>query len=262
MLNTLRKFETPIFFAVLLLANYALIALIMAEVLPTGVFGLGRFYLMGLVLFSIVFLARGIGGVLELLRPLTRWRLDWRWFAFAALWPWIAVLAALGLHALAGSPFPALEAFNFGFVLRPGIIKTILIGALIGEIVWISYALRHYMPRMGALAAAHLVGLVWSAWFAPMVLMDFAVPPGIPLWALFLNQCGIAMMCALLYQRTQSGLLILVLQVSFNAAFIASPVTPVTGSIEVYSIFTALYYALALGALLTFGKPFRKSATA
>ncbi|MBT8408883.1 MAG: hypothetical protein KJN93_04590 [Alphaproteobacteria bacterium] len=262
MLRTLRQYETPIFFAMLLLANYALIALILAEILPTGVFGLGRFYLMGLVLFSIVFLARGFGGIVDLLRPLTRWRLGLPWFAFAACWPWIVVLAALAIHALAGAPFPAPEAFNFGFVLRPGIIRTILIGALIGEIVWISYALRHYMPRIGALPAAHLVGLVWSAWFAPMVLMNFAVPPDIPLWALFLNQSGIAMMCALLYQRTQSGLLILVLQVSFNAAFIAAPVTPVTGSIEVYSIFTAMYYVLALAALLTFGTPFRKTAAA
>ena len=214
---------------------------------------MGRFALLAAVLGGVVVTARGWGGITDLLRPMLQWRRPLQWYLFAFLWnPAICLLVLAGLYTLNRSAAPEFSP-NFDLVTRPYILRTLLISSFIGEIVWISYAIRKLSGSFTPYVSALIVGVVWTAWWIPMVFYNIGIVPDLPLAALLFNQIGIAAMCTFVYMHTKSGLLVLCLQLTFNFTILVLPVTPAVGGFTTYWAFAVTYFTAALLLFAIFG---------
>jgi membrane protease YdiL (CAAX protease family) len=214
--------------------------------LPMGLYNYGRFLLLGAVLLAVVGLVRGPGGLRVLLAPLARWRVTPGWYVFTAFWAVTLCLAFLAGQAALRGGWPAEIAPGLGTLLSPSVAMSIFVGALVGEIVWVSYAIGRLGPRHGLLPACLIVGTVWTGWWVPMALLNIGVIPDLPLAALWLNMMGVAAVCGFVYAHTRSGLLVLVLQLGVNSALVVFPVVPTTGGVATYWAFSVAYLAAAL----------------
>ena len=63
----------------------------------------------------------------------------------------------------------------------------IILWAFVGEVVWVSYAVRELSKVMNILFASQIVGLTWGFWWAPIVWLNFGVIPDLPLWPMIIN---------------------------------------------------------------------------
>lgn len=213
----------------------------------------GRLALLAGVLGSIVLAARGRAGIADLLRPMGQWRRPVVWYLFAVLWnPTICLLILAGLYTLNRD---AMQDFvlNFAIAFRPDVMRTVIISSLVGEIVWISYAIRRLSANFTPYVSALIVGTVWTCWWIPMVFYNIGVIPNLPLGGLLINQVGVAAMCTFVYTHTKSGFLVLCLQLTFNFTILILPMTPAAGGVTTYWIFAAIYFIAALLLFVIFG---------
>lgn len=253
MTSFVRRNEIWVFFSAVLLVNAAFVWGIASGTLPRGLYGYGRFLLLGGTLVAVVLIARGSGGVAGLFRPLAKWRIDPRWYLFGLVWGMLTAATVALLMAPFGGAGLSSQTVGLGPLARPGVVMTILFGSLVGEVVWIGYALTRLAPRMGYFLASQIVGVVWALWWFPMVLLGIGIIPGLPPGALVINQAGVAAVCALVYARTGSGLAVLVTQLSFNSAIIIFPVNPTAGGVTTYWVFAVFYWLTALALHLALG---------
>jgi hypothetical protein len=253
MMSLLRKYEVWWFLGLIVLVNAVFVSGIGSEILPRRLFFNGRFALLAGVLVGVVLIARGWPGIVDLLRPMVQWRRAPGWYLFVVLWnPVICLLVLAVLYTLNRNAMPEFSP-NFALVARPNIIKAVLVSAFIGEIVWISYAIRRLSISFTPYVSALIVGVVWAAWWAPMVLYQIGTVPDLPLGALLFNQMGIAAMCAFVYVHTKSGLLVLCLQVTFNFTILVLPITPSVGGVTTYWVFALTYFCAASLLFVIFG---------
>jgi hypothetical protein len=253
MMSLFRKYEVWWFLALIVLVNALFVSGIVFEILPKRLYSIGRFVLLGAVLAGVVMIARGWPGIVDLLRPMGQWRRSPAWYLFALLWnPAICSLILAAIYLINSSAMPEFSP-NFGIIARPNVIRVILIGAFIGEIVWISYAIRRLSVRFTPYVSALIVGVVWTGWWTPMVFYNVGIVPDLPLGGLLFSQIGVAAMCTFVYMHTRSGILVLCLQLSFNMTILVLPVTPVAGGVTTYWIFALSYFSAALLLFVAFG---------
>lgn len=246
-----RRHEIWIFLVLIVVVNAVFVSAIVYGILPKGLYGYGRFALLAGVLFAVIFVARGMEGVRDALRPMLEWRRSPLWFLFALVWSSVICLGLLGVKGvLTGTDAIAV---NLSIISRPSILVTLLVSSFVGEIVWISYAVRRLSRSFTPYVSALIVGAAWTAWWIPMAIYNFGIVPDLPLAALLINQTGIAAMCAFIYVHTKSGLLVLCMQVMFNAAILVFPVTPAVGGAATYWAFACTYFISALVLFLLFG---------
>ena len=74
MISLIRKYEVWVFLGLIVVANGVFVSGIAFEILPKGLYQYGRFALLAGVLGSVVILARGGAGIVDLLRPMLEWR--------------------------------------------------------------------------------------------------------------------------------------------------------------------------------------------
>lgn len=253
MITFLRKYEVWCLLGLIILINAIFVTCIVWDILPKRLYNFGRFLLLGVVLFGGVFLARGWDGVKGLVTPMLKWRRSPLWY-----------LGALFVNAVICGLFLAVKGavlgtgvfdigVTFDLVRRPHVLLTVGIGSFIGEIVWISYAVTRLSKQVTSFEAALIVGAVWTAWWMPMVIYNFGVIPNLPFGALLINQTGIALICTLVYIRSQSGLVVLCMQMMFNLTVLAFPVTPLAGGVGTYWAFAGTYFCAALLMFVIFG---------
>lgn len=238
--------EVWVFFGLVLAVNAGFVALVHAGLLPSGLYNLGRFLLLGAVLALVVWAGRGRAGLVALVRPLGRWRVGPGWFVLAACWALAIALSVLLGRGLLLGLWPQDWLPGLGVLMRPGVALTVLVAALVGEIVWVGYAIGRLAPRFGVLGASMITGLVWTGWWLPMVWFGVGVIPDLPLGLLTLNMLGVAAMCGFLYAHTRSGIVVLVLQLMLNSVLVVLPVAPSSGGVAAYGAFALAY----LGAVL------------
>ena len=162
------------------------------------------------------------------------------------------MLILAGLYTFNRDAMPEFEP-NFAIASRSDVVRTVLISSLVGEIVWISYAIRRLSGRFTPYVSALIVGVVWTAWWVPMVFYNIGVIPNLPLGGLLFNQTGVAAMCTFVYMHTKSGFLVLCLQVTFNFTILILPMTPVAGGVTTYWVFAITYFIAALLLFVDFG---------
>lgn len=233
------KAEVWTFFGVILALNTILVVGVTQDWLPGALFSRGRFYLMFVVLVAVVFVYRGWRATLGTLQPLTVWRVSPTWFLLAVLVPIVASVLFLLLWAAITWSSPDILGSGLHLLSRPNLLLTIFISSLVGEIVWVGFAirmLRHHYPV--ALVCA-IVGTAWGLWWLPMVYFEMGVIPNLTFVGLWMNMIGIAFFCAFFYLRTGSGLVILVMQFVYNCAALAFAV--IDSGAAAYNTFSALY---------------------
>jgi hypothetical protein len=252
MMSVLRKYEVWFFLGLIIVANTLFVSGIVFDVLPRGLYAYGRFALLGALLLGVVLAARSLAGVEDLLRPMLEWRRPVGWYLFVLLWnPAICavVLLARGVFDAAAPDIVP----DFSLVTRPSVISILFFSSFVGEMVWISYAVRRLSGSFTPYTSALIVGTVWTAWWLPMAIYNFGIIPDLPLVALLFNQIGIAAMCTFVYMHTKSGLLVLILQLMFNSSILVLPITPGVGGVATYWSFAISYFIAALLLFVIFG---------
>ena len=183
---------------------------------------------------------------MEILRPMLHWQVSPAWYFFALLWgAGNMVLFLLAKGVFTGNGFLEVSV-NLSLIQRPDILLTIFLGSFIGEIVWISYAVRKLNEGFTLYSAALIVGVVWTMWWAPNVVLNVGIVPDLPFLALLINQTGVAAMAAFLYWHTKSGLVVLIGQIMFNASLLAFSVTPTAGGVVTYYAFAVSFFLATL----------------
>lgn len=248
-----RRHEVTLALSLIVLVNALFILGIHTGILPDKLYYYGRFLLLGSVLGTVVLAGSGFKGIADLLRPMVRWKVPVGWFLIALSWPLLVSLLVLtGKGLLNGNGLSEIS-FHFSDVTHPNVIRTILIGAFIGEIVWVSYALRKLASRFTPFVGSQIVGTVWTLWWMPMVLLDIGVFPGLPPFWLWVNMLGIAAMCSFIYTHTKSGIVVLLLQIMVNSSALVVPVLPSSGGIPTFASYSATYYVCVLALYFAFG---------
>jgi hypothetical protein len=222
-------------------------------------FSRGRFYLLAAALACVALIARGWPAVVDLVRPLTVWRVRPVWFAAAMLLPVVFTVGFLLLRSAVTGTAPVILGSGIEILPRRNLLVSIFISALIGEIVWVGYALRMLRAHMRIELACVITGTVWGLWWLPMVHYGMGIVPNLTFIGLWMNMIGIAFFCAFFYLRTGSGLVILAMQFVFNCATLAFAV--IESGPATYNAFAALYMLAGWGAV-RFGLPARPDAEA
>lgn len=251
----LRRYEVWLFLFLLLVANAIFVTSVVEGILPEQVYGLGRFALLGFLLFTLILLVRGLPGLLEVLTPMVKWGRSYWFYVFAILWTTLlCLLVLLGKGLITGESL-TLEQLRSGMekLANPKLIVTLLVSSFFGEIVWVSYAIRKLAETFTDYVSALIVGLVWTLWWLPMAIHNYGIIPELPLVALLFNQMGIALMCAFVYYHARSGLVVLLMQIVFNSTILVFPVTPTEGGPSTYWAFALTYFSTATILFLRFG---------
>jgi len=251
MLERMRAAEIWIFLCLIVMVNVAFVSGIHFGILPDRLYMLGRFALLGGTLGAVVLTFRGWAGVMELLRPMLVWRVSPGWFLLAVAWaPSLCILFLLGKSWLTGTH---VLVPNYETVAMPKIMITVIIASFVGEIVWVSYAIGRLSKRFTTVVACLIVGTFWTAWWVPIVILEIGVIPDLPIGGLWVSMLGVASICGFIYAKTRSGLVVLLLQITFNSSLLVFPVTPTSGGVPTFWAFSVFYLAVALLLHVVFG---------
>ncbi len=247
----LRAAEIWVVLGLLILLNTAFVAALHWQVVPFGLYAYGRFLVLGSGLVGLVALFRGRAGARGLVQAMAVWRVAPGWYLLAAAWAPLLCVTTLLTKGLS-TGFQVLRA-DLGIFTQPAALMMILTGSVIGEIVWVSYAIDRLAGRFTVLVASLIVGVFWTLWWMPIVYLGVGVIPGLPFGALLVNMLGVAAMCGFIYARTGSGVVVLLLQVMLNSTLLVFPVLPTSGGLKTYWLFAVIYLLASLAMHVAFG---------
>lgn len=251
--NYISRNEVWIALCLIVIVNALFIGGIASGILPHGLYYKGRFLLLGATLGAVVLAGSGIRGVIDLLRPMLRWEIPFWWYLVAFLWAAsVATLVLIGKGVVTGKGLEELT-MDFSVVRHTTVVAAILLGAFVGEIVWVSYAIRKLSSRFTPFVGSQIVGFVWTLWWMPMVILNIGVIPDLPPLALLVSMLGIAAMCSFVYSHTKSGIAVLILQIMVNSGSLIFPVIPTTGGVGTFVAYSIVYYLCVLLLYLRFG---------
>ncbi len=247
-------YEIWVVLSLIVLSNVAMVLAVSQGWVRAGIYIFGRFFLLGAVLAAGVFLFRGWKAPFALLKPMLVWRINPLWIPFAIAWPQVlGALVVLGKGVLLGTGLSEFDKVTLDVAFHKHIFPNIVVGAFVGEIVWVGYAISRLRKNMTTAVAAIVVGLFWASWWAPVVIYGVGVIPGIPLPGLYLSQTAVAVMCGFIYAQTRSGWVVLALQISANCSFLIFPVAPESGGLPTYFIHGVVYFCASLALYAKFG---------
>jgi membrane protease YdiL (CAAX protease family) len=166
----------------------------------------------------------GRPGLRSLLSRLWKWRVGFRYYAFAVLGP----IALFGVAVLANrviiGAWPDLsllgQADYAPYLGIPGVLVLWFLTYGLGEETgWRGFALPHLQRTRPAANAALLLGVLWAGWHLPAFFFrDTYVEMGLPGFAMFVvSICFASVVFAWLYNSTGGSLLLVILfHVFFN----------------------------------------------
>ena len=194
----------------------------------------------------------GSGGIRRLLAPAVRWRAHPIWYLIAILGPIGLFLVGDLIRSLLG-----LEVPSAWLVLPSASALAFLAGALIAgsfgeEIGWRGLAQPRLQRTRGALAAAIVVGVLWSLWHLwPVLTPGGFEATGISGVVLtFARLTATSVVYAWLLNGTRGSLLIVML--AHAGHNIAAQVVPLPGGTQQADPVTALLYVAAAAVVVSF----------
>ena len=166
----------------------------------------------GLAAVLVAFWAGGRRELINLLRQLARWRVNFGWYAVALGVPFAVPGLASLAAVIAGAPAPRWEPSD---VLQiAGLIAvTVVIVGIFEELGWRGFLLPRLQLTRSALASALIVALVWLPWHLPELVSDPGQRPLVP-FAIYV--VALSVILAWIYNGTHGGLPVVIL---FHAAF-------------------------------------------
>ena len=187
-----------------------------------------RFRVFGPLVFAVAltYYLEGRSGLIKLFSAFYTWRVPVGWYALAFTWKFIVTYIGLGILALtAMRPWPGAIAEGFLPILLENL--PFIVGiAVVEETAWMKFCVLRLNERWSALRTSFIIGMCWGFWYLPMLMLGEGVPDGIP-WPVFLvSMFSLTVMLSWAYNETHSGLVLLVMQILSNCAFIMVPVLP------------------------------------
>ena len=202
-----------------------------------------------------VWLIPGGGGVRNLLRPIARWRVGVGWYVIALAGPTGLFLIGDLTRLILGLPLPA-TPFTFPELASFGLLVGALIAGSFGEEVsWRGLGQPRLQTRYGALTAAVIVGILWSAWHLWPVL----APGGLgsteasDVVLTFVRLIAMAIVYAWLYNSTGGSLLIVML--AHAGHNIAVRLVPLDATLQHGDPIVTLLYGLAAAIVVAVTGP-------
>ena len=187
-----------------------------------------RFRVFGPLVFAmgLTYFLEGRQGLVKLFSAFAKWRVPARWYALAFSWKFIVTYLGLAFLAISGMrAWPGAIAADF----LPQLLKNMpfIVGiAVVEETAWMKFSVLRLNERYTALRTSIIIGLCWGFWYLPMLMLGEGVPDGIP-WPVFLvSMFSLTVMLSWAYNETHSGLVLLIMQILSNCAFIMIPVLP------------------------------------
>ncbi len=253
-----KTFEIWIFLICAPLTSAIFVYGVQLHIIPGRIYIHGRFFLLLFLLMGLVKFTRGNTGLKDLFSPMLIWKVPVRWYLFALLFASSIACLTLCLKAFyLGGDFTIFK-LNFSAITSLSFVINMILFALVGEVVWVSFAVRQLSKFMNIFFASQIVGLVWGLWWAPIVLFNVGVIEDLPILALIINMMGAAGICAVVYGQTKSGICVWVLQTMLNAACLTFPVAPGAG-IQTYWAFSIVYFLVMLGLMFYFNRTKKRS---
>lgn len=247
--NFIKKYEIWIFLFFAPISNAIFVYGVKLHLIPGRLYIYGRFFLLLFLLMAMVKFSRGNNGLKDLFKPMLMWKVPLRWYVFVFIFaPSVACLTLYIRSLYLGIDFTDF-ALNFDTFRESLFTFNLILFALVGEVVWVSFAVRQLSKIMNPFFASQIVGAVWAFWWIPVVLFNVGVIKDLPILPLIINMMGAAGMCAIVYGQTKSGICVWILQILFNSSYIFFPVSPGV-DIHTYWTFSIVYYLVMLS--LTF----------
>jgi uncharacterized protein len=179
-----------------------------------------------LVAIGLTARAQGRSGLLSLLKGVTEWRRNVRWYVFAVGYMLVIKLAAATFYRLATGTWPLFGRMPWFFMVIAIAFSTPVQAG--EEIGWRAFALPRMAQRFGLPAASVILGLIWACWHLPFFFIPGGDNFGQSFWMYLMAVTAISVALAWLYWRTdQSLLLVMITHASINntAGIVTSPVS-------------------------------------
>lgn len=216
------------------------------DVVPSYIYNTGRFCVLLLLLIIIIkFTRRDIQAILDLFKPMTKWRVHPKWILLSLVFALSMGVITLLLKGVYNGIEDITGYFQFIKTTTRGYFA-LLIWAFLGEVVWVSYSIRELLKRTTPFFAGQIVGVFWTLWFIPIAILGQGIFPQIPILSLFIFVMAIAGMCSFVYSQTKSGICVLLLQYMLNLTLASLPITPTTGGEDTFTAFAIIYYLTML----------------
>jgi Type II CAAX prenyl endopeptidase Rce1-like len=126
------------------------------------------------VAIVVVLIAEGLPGPARLGRRLTKWRVNWIWYAAAIGVPLLVHAVSIALNMAAGAPAPSVTQFQPGYavLLLFGLrMVNPLDGPVAEEPGWRGFAQPRLQSKWSPLASTAVLGVLITGWHLPLVLM-------------------------------------------------------------------------------------------
>ena len=163
-------------------------------------------------------IADGSESTRELLRRVVRWRVGWRWYGVAVLFPGAVVISALLLDSQIRDVTTPIPGPEFVLLFVGLVIANSIIGGGLEEIGWRGFMLPRLQSSFDALTASVVVGVVWMLWHAPLFVVPGVVQTDLPVLPFIVQGIALAVVFTWLYNSTRGSVLLAVLlHGSFNA---------------------------------------------
>ena len=168
---------------------------------------------------AVVLVQREDGPLLrELFARLLQWRVGWRWYAVALLFPGAVVSMTLFLDSQVRGLTTPIPDPEFVLVFIGLLIASSIIGGGLEEIGWRGFMLPRVQASFGALTASIVVGVIWMLWHAPLFVVPGAVQTDFPVLPFVMQGIALAVVFTWVYNSTRgSVLLVVILHGAFNA---------------------------------------------
>jgi len=239
--NFVKTYEVWIFLLFAPLTNALFVYGVHLHIIPGRLYIHGRFFLLLFLLMAMVKFTKGNSGLKDLFKPMLIWKVPLRWYLFTFFFASTIACLTLYLKSLyLGQDFTN-YALSFSTVGQLEFALNMILFALVGEVVWVSFAVRELSKIMKPFFASQIVGVVWALWWTPIVMLNVGVIEDLPIAALMTNMMGAAGMCAIVYGQTKSGICVWILQIMLNSSILVFPVSPGV-DIPTYWAFGVVYF--------------------
>lgn len=248
MRDFIRKHELWIFLAFGSVINAFYVYARAEGFIPKAIYNNGRFCLL---LFFLMCLLK------DIFSSMLNWKVNPKWYLFSLLFAFIVGAFTLLLKGVySGEEHTSFLKVDFG-VLSMRSVVALFVWAFLGEVVWISYCIRELSKIIKPFYASQIIGLIWTLWWIPIIILNEGVLPGIPIPSLGIFMLGIAGMYTVVYKYTKSGICILILQFALNISLNALSISPSTGGVVTFTAFAIVYFLTMLG-FMCFMNPIKK----
>ena len=253
----IKKYEIWVFLVLGPVVNAFFVYARYQGLVPQPLYNTGRFCVLLLFLICLVLYTRGFKGVIDIFRPMLNWKVSPKWYLFGFVFAFTVGLFTLLLKGIySGNDYTTFLKPDFT-VFRLRSVLALFVWAFLGEVVWVSYCIRELSKITKPFYASQIVGLVWTLWWIPIVLLGEGVLPGIPIVSLGIFMLGIAGMCTVIYGNSKSGICVLILQFMVNITLNALSLSPSTGGVPTFTGYAIVYF-LTMLVFMYFMNPIHK----